>query len=99
MIEKELSSGVLTSIRQDCAREAIEINFTKLDVNAAIQALEKWWAGNEIAASEAIDLAVVPFMFSSEQKNAVLSAWLKNKAPRFIEEKKAGIVEVAEVKE
>ena len=76
------------SIRQVCSKEMPEVNYTKQDINSAVQALEDWWVISELGVSATIDNATAPFVFTVEQKNSILNSWLKSKSLRFLDEKK-----------
>lgn len=78
-----LTSDELTAIRREVARglqaTGTPINFTKAQVNAAIQALEDWFEANRAAASTAINNATSPFVFTNAQKKQIMAYWLQLK--------------------
>lgn len=53
-----------------------EVDFTKIDINAAFQAMEDWYQANKAAAANAIDTATQPeYTFSNEQKKVIAAAY------------------------
>ena len=76
-----LTASQLTEIRQNCARE-IPVNYTKPQVNLAIQAIENWFEISRVGLNAAINTATVPFVFTPIQKLRLVKYWLQSKFGR-----------------
>lgn len=92
-----LTAEQLTLIRQACAADAPAVNYTKAQINAALQAIENVFDGDapilraEIAVAGTpfkqflagrIDAATAPFVFTNPQKQLIARFWLRSKFER-----------------
>ena len=57
-------------------------NYTKAQADAATQAIEDWFAANQVSLSNAINAATSPFTFSIAQKKLLVVGWLLTKFNR-----------------
>lgn len=73
-----LTSDQLAQIRQGIAATET-VNFTKSDINAAIQKVEDVFETNRIALGTAINTATSPLVLTTSQKKAVVREWCKYK--------------------
>jgi hypothetical protein len=77
-----LTPGQLTELRQFIAAGVATQSWTKLQVNAALQALENWYeSSGRAAAGSAIETAA-PGVFTNAQKKLLGKYWLLQKAGR-----------------
>ena len=77
-----LTSEEVTTIRRLCADELGTVNYTKPQVNAAIQGVEDWFETNRSSLVVAINAATGQFIFIPAQKRAILKYWLRQKFER-----------------
>lgn len=79
-----LSTNQLEEIRRACAQDApASPNYTKAQINLALQAIEDYFENTARAGiSAAIDAAVSPFSFTANQKKRLAKYWLLQKAGR-----------------
>lgn len=78
-----LTADQLTDLRQACANgQAIPVNYTKPQINAALQAIEDWMEANKASLSQAINTATDPFVFTAAQKKELGRYWFKQKFER-----------------
>ena len=73
-----LTSEERTKIRQACAK-TLTVNYTKAQINLAVQAVEDWIMDNAAALSSAIDTATSPFTFTNPQKKKIVAEWAEYK--------------------
>jgi hypothetical protein len=71
-----LTPTQLDKIRQEVCRNVTDVNFTKPQINAAIQAVEDWFEANRPAISTAINTATSPLVLTVAQKKQVVAYWL-----------------------
>ena len=71
-------------VRNKCEKEFGTVNYSKAQINAAIQALEDWWddTQQQTTVSAEIDTATSPFVFTNAQKKKIAKFWLCNKGER-----------------
>ncbi len=55
------------------------VNFTKVEANQALQAIEDWWEANRANLNTAINTATSPFVFTVAQKKLIGRYWLWHK--------------------
>ena len=77
-----LSPEEATKIRQECARAFPTVNYTKPQINLAMQAVEDWFEANRAALNAAINTATAPFIFTVPQKLEIVKRWLAGKFER-----------------
>ena len=70
-----LTIGELAKIRQRCATNIVGIDYIKIDINSAVQAIEDWIEVNMTNLMTAIDSATI-YNFTNAQKNKILKFWL-----------------------
>lgn len=75
-----LTANELAALRRDVARDLATVNFSKVEVNAALQGVEDWFELNRASLSTAINTATTPFVFSAAQKKLLVAYWLLLKA-------------------
>jgi hypothetical protein len=73
-----LSPDELTKIRQECAKR-VPVNYTKAQLNAAVQAVEDWFETNRSSLSAVINNATSPLTLTAGQKRALVAFWLESK--------------------
>mgnify|MGYP001605685944 FL=1 len=73
-----LTVADLVPIRQACAKK-VAVNYTKPQINAAVQAVENWFEANRAGLSGVIDTATAPLVLSGAQKKAIVAYWLNYK--------------------
>lgn len=71
----------LADLRRNCARERATVDYTKPQINAALQAIEDWWEANRAALGAAIE-AAAPGVFSPAEKRRLAKHWLAHKFAR-----------------
>lgn len=69
-----LNGGELNTIQQGCEK-IVTVDYTKAQINTAIQAIEDWYQLNKGDISTDIDTATSPFSFSIAQKKAIFAYW------------------------
>lgn len=79
-----LTANQLTECRQGIAKEGLPVNYTKGQVNAALQAIEDWFTDgitNRPASSlnAAINAATSPLVFTPAQKKKLFAFWALKK--------------------
>lgn len=82
-----LTPDELTPIRRAVAEETdSSIDWSKTQINAAVQAVENFAEARIPQISAAIDAATVPFgyTFSGPRKIAIIKYWLKSKYDRGV---------------
>lgn len=78
-----LTSDELCAIRRHLQTgNAVAINYTKAQVNAATQAIEDWFEANRASLAAAINAATDPFVFTNAQKLQLVKHWLRQKFER-----------------
>lgn len=78
-----LDSLQLAEVRRAYAdRRGPGVDFTKPQVNAAIQAIEDWFEANRATLAAAIDAATAPYVFPAAQKKLLAAMWLDHKSRR-----------------
>ena len=73
-----ISSTNLALIRQRVAPDTT-VNFTKTDINNAIQAIDDWYEANRVPVSSLINTATSPFVFTVAQKKLIAKYWCQFK--------------------
>lgn len=71
----------LTVLRQQSARDQT-VDYTKAQINAALQAIEDFFEANRGAISAAINTATAPYVFTAAQKRRMVAYWLQQKFGR-----------------
>ena len=68
----------ITAARNICEQEMPLINYSKSQINAALQAVENWFnkAAIQISLSTDIDAAIAPMVLTNAQKKKLVKAWL-----------------------
>jgi len=83
-----LNNTQLAEIRRAFATrsgtEGWAIDFDKITVNAALQAIETAYENNKVALSNAIDAATNPVSLTTPQKKALGAYWLRQKFDREV---------------
>lgn len=71
----------LAELRQRIATDLATVNFTKPQINAALQAVETWFEKPSIKASlkADVDAATAPFAFTGAQIAKLVKYWLTYK--------------------
>ena len=81
-----LSTETLVKLRQENANNMAPdaIDYTKTDINSALQALEDWFDDPLVRTevSDRIDTATSPFVFTAAQKKKIAKYWLRSKFGR-----------------
>lgn len=78
-----LSADQLCDIRREVSHSGnISINYTKADINKALQGIENWFENNQASLATAIDTATNPFKFTDTQKRELVKHWLAQKFKR-----------------
>lgn len=77
-----LTSAQLTQMRQEVAISGVAINFTKTQINLALQSLEDWYENTGRAEAGAAIETVAPGVFTNAQKLRLGKYWLLQKAGR-----------------
>lgn len=72
----------LAELRRETAKDQPTINWTKPQINAAIQAIEDFFENNRAALNGAINAGTAPFIFPNPIKAMLVKAWLKQKFDR-----------------
>jgi len=76
-----LTGVQLAEVRQEAARAAGVVTWTKPQANAALQAVEDWFEANRAALGAAVE-AAAPGVFGAAHKRALLKYWLRQKFGR-----------------
>ncbi len=79
-----IGQGELINARRELAKSALEVRWTKAQVNLALQAIEDWFEEPPSAKSDAaaaIETAV-PGLFSNAEKKKIGGVWMLRKALR-----------------
>lgn len=70
----------LDTLRQGMAAEAADVNYSKPQVNAMLQAIEDWFSKAAVQASLNTDIeAVAPGAFTATQKRRAIKYWLRHR--------------------
>jgi hypothetical protein len=69
----------LAELRRACSQAGMRVNYSKPQINTALQAIEDWFDRNRPALDAAIDAATVPFVFTVAQKGDLIFACLEQK--------------------
>lgn len=77
-----LSVLQLAEIRQKCAQISPSVNYTKPQINAALQAVEDWFENARPVLNGSINAATLPFILTPEQKRQLVKFWLLQKFGR-----------------
>lgn len=81
-----LTSAQLAELRQGCASSAAAagapVNYTKAQLNAALQAVEDWFENTGRAAIGAAIEAAAPGLFNAAAKKRIAAYWLRQKFAR-----------------
>jgi hypothetical protein len=79
-----LTSDQLAALRRQCARGEIPVNYTKAQINAALQAIEDTFesAALQNAISNAINTATSPLVLTAAQKRVLVKHWLASRFER-----------------
>ena len=77
-----LSAIELAALRQSCARDQPTVNYTKPQINAALQAVEDTFEGLRPTLNTAINTATAPLVLTAAQKRLLVKFWLQQKAGR-----------------
>lgn len=72
----QLTADELAAIRRECAAFGLTVNYTKAQINAAIQAIEDWFEANRAGISTAINAATTPLVLTAQQKKIIGAFWL-----------------------
>ena len=76
-----ISGSDLAKMRRECAKGKT-VNYTKADINTALQAVEDTFEGMRATLSAAIDAATSPLALTNAQKTTLVKFWLSNKFGR-----------------
>lgn len=68
----------LAALRRQCASERATVNYTKSQVNAALQAIEDWFESNRVSLGVAVE-AATPGQFNAAEKRRLVKHWLNHK--------------------
>ena len=68
----------LDELRRRVASE-LNVDWTKPQINVALQAAEDWFETNKVSLLTSIDSATAPKVFTIGQKRRIATAWLKYK--------------------
>lgn len=71
----------LTELRQSTSKNQI-VNYSKSQVNSALQAIEDWLEGNRVSLSGAINAATAPYVFTPAMKRRMFAHWCRQKFGR-----------------
>lgn len=71
----------LTELRQSTSKNQI-VNYSKSQVNSALQAIEDWLEGNRVSLSNAINTATAPYVFPPAMKRRMFAHWCRQKFGR-----------------
>lgn len=77
--------AVLTAVQKDEARTWLaadnrcQLTYTKVQMDAALQAVENWLEANRVALSTAINTATAPLVLTAAQKRALVAIYLSIK--------------------
>ena len=77
-----LNSTQLAELRRAMASDQATVNYNKVQINAALQAVEDWFEANRAAINAAINTATAPLVFTGSQKSALVKYWLRQKFER-----------------
>lgn len=77
-----LNTTQLEELRRHLETSGIAVTYTKVQVNAALQAIEDWFEANRTSLSTAINAGTAPFTFTGAQKVKLVKFWLLQKAGR-----------------
>ena len=76
-----LATRQLATLRREVEKSPEPIDYTKGEINAALQAIEDWWENNRLTLSTVIDNATAK-SFTATQKRQIGRAWMIDKAAR-----------------
>lgn len=65
-------------VRNACS-ETLQVNYTKIDLNNAVQGVEDWFEANKTSLNTAINTATDPFVFTAAQKKKIVAEWANYK--------------------
>lgn len=75
-----LGPNELCALRQAVARRgAVPVNYTKAQIDAAVQAVEDFFEANRAGMSTAINTATAPLVLTVAQKKELVRQWLIHK--------------------
>ena len=77
-----LNPAQLADLRRDCAREQAAVNYTKPQINVALQAVEDTFEGVRPTLNSAINTATTPLVLTAAQKRLLVKYWLQQKFGR-----------------
>jgi len=77
-----LTTGQLAALRHECEAESPNVNYTKVQINAALQAIEDWLEANRASLAVVINTATAPFIFTPTQKILLAKMWMRSKFER-----------------
>jgi len=73
-----LTANELVAIRRQCAAERATVNYTKAQINAALQAIEDFFEASRASLGAAIETAA-PGKFNVAEKRQLVKFWLAHK--------------------
>lgn len=71
----------LADLRQGAARNQT-VDYTKAQINTAVQAIEDWFETNRPALAAAINTATAPYVFTPALKRRMVAHWCRQKFGR-----------------
>ena len=77
-----LTTTQLVELRQACAREQLVVNYTKVDINRALQAVEDSFEAIRPTLNAAVNAATTPLVLTAGQKRLLVKYWLQQKTGR-----------------
>lgn len=76
-----LLNNELSELRQTAGRDQA-VDYTKPQINAALQAIEDWFEANRAALGAAINTATAPYVFTPALKRRMVAHWFRQKFSR-----------------
>jgi len=76
-----LIADELAELRRSCASERATVDYTKPQINAALQAIEDWFEANRASLGAAIE-AAAPTKFNATEKRRLVKFYLQQKFTR-----------------
>lgn len=77
-----INNAELASLRRSCERSLPQVNYTKAQINLALQAIENWFETSRPSLIAAINSSTAPFVFTGQQKVQLVKFWLEHKFNR-----------------
>lgn len=71
----------LADLRQSASKDRV-VDYSKAQINIALQAIEDWLEGNRVSLSNAINAATAPYVFTPAMKKRMFARWCRQKFGR-----------------